>query len=138
MEPAEEGSLEPLLLPAQRSTLDGSAVLHLEDTPDGSKTRASNAVSHTARLTTTVIRQKISLLVGVKKKMVLLLLACETRAQNTVPNDIRLRFVIHALVVNELDGHSQPVLFSDGVAHDHKRDVFVAERLGTAAAHGLS
>ncbi len=99
---------------------------------------ASKARSHTARLTTTVIRQKINLLVGVKKKMVLLLSACETRVHSITPSDVRLRIVVHALVVDELDGHSQPVLLSDGVAHDHERDVFVAERFGTTAASGLS
>lgn len=70
---------------------------------------AANAWSHSARLTTTRMRQKISLPVGVKKKMVLRMSATG-RGNVRAMKGLRLWLVVRALIVDELDRHSQHVL----------------------------
>jgi hypothetical protein len=67
------------------------------------KLGAANAPSCTARLTMTVIRQKISLLVSVKKKTVLDCRSFESKFIKENRGHVRFGFVVCPLVVDELD-----------------------------------
>ena len=66
-----------------------------------------------------LIKQKINLLVGVKKKMVLEERSSGLRRQREVGDHLRLWLVVCSFVVCELDGHSQDVLACFRVAYDH-------------------
>ena len=54
----------------------------------------------------TVIRQKINLLVGVKKKMVLEERLSGPRCERGAGDHLRLRFIVCPFVVREPDRHS--------------------------------
>jgi hypothetical protein len=77
----------------------------------------------------TVIRQKINLLVSVKKKTVLDCRSFKPNSSRRIGDHVRFGFVVCPLMVDELDRHCQDVLAGVRVAHNHQQDVFVTKTL---------